>query len=98
MTETQPARSLDIEIHETVPDKVTVLLKANSSQTQKVSYELETSGSSKTRHKGSTVLTANKPAVLSTIKFSKSADWCVTLKVSEEAGESYQIVKGSDCS
>ncbi len=97
MTETQPARSLDIEILETDPDKLTVLLKGNSGQTQRVSYELETSGSSKTRHKGSTVLTANESAILATVKFSKSADWCVTLKVSEEARGSYQIVKGSGC-
>lgn len=97
MTETQPAPSLDIEISETDPDKFTVLLKGNSVQTQRVSYELETSGSSKTRHKGSTILIANESAILATVKFSKSAEWCVTLKVSEEARGSYQIVKGSDC-
>lgn len=93
----QPARSLDIEITETAPDKITVLLKGNSKETQRVSYGLETRGASKTIHKGTTTLVANSPTVLSTISFSGSKCWSVTLSVTEEVAGAYKIVRSNDC-
>lgn len=97
MSDIQPARSLDIEVTETAPDKITVLLKGNSNETQRVSYELETRGSSKTMHKGTTTLIAHSPTVLSTISYSRTNCWTVILSVTEEVAGSYKIVRGSQC-
>lgn len=97
MHDNQPARSLDIEVTETAPNKISVLLKGNSKETQRVSYKLATQGSSKTIHKGATTLVANSPTVLSTISFSGSKCWSVTLSVTEEVAGEYRIVRGNKC-
>ena len=97
MTDNQPARSLDIEITETTPEKLTVLLKGHSKTAQRVSYELETRGLSTAIHKGSTTLVANSPALLSTMSFSRSGCWSVTLNVTEEVAGTYSIVRGNEC-
>ena len=98
MNATETDRSLAIDVTESMPEKISVVLKGTSSVDQRVSYKLETRGASTSLHKGQTSLSANSPVILSTIKFSASKNWCVTLSVTEEAGRSYQIVKGNDCS
>lgn len=97
MTDNQPARSLDIEVTETTAGQLTVVLKGYSSTTQRVSYELETRGLSNAVHKGSTTLAANSPALLSTMNFSRSDCWSVTLNVTEEVAGTYRIVRGNEC-
>ena len=73
---------------------IEVQLIGLSPHAQDVSYELEVSGPSASRHKGRTRLTAGKRAVLSTMRTSAGDDWCVRL-VAEEAGrEPYEITKG----
>lgn len=95
--EMRPAPSLAIEIIETVPGKITVSLTGDSPETQRVAYELATRGSSQTIHKGETTLVAHTPAVLSTVSFSRSDCWSVTLNVTEEVAGKYSITRGTDC-
>lgn len=97
MTDTQPARSLAIEVIETEDDKLTVLLKGHSKTAQRISYELEIRGASTAVHKGSTSLAADTPALLSTMRFTRSDCWSVRLAVTEEVAGSYRIERGSDC-
>jgi hypothetical protein len=97
MADIQSDRALALEISETADGIIAVALKANSAVAQDVSYELQTSGSSSTTHKGSTRLTANQPATLSVIRFSASREWCVALRVNEQSGASYTIEKGGSC-
>jgi hypothetical protein len=90
--------AMELEVSKSGSDKISVTLKGNSPVDQRVSYELNTRGSSTSVHRGKTSLNANSPVVLSTISFSAGNDWCVTLNVDEEAGPSYQIVEGDGCS
>lgn len=97
MSDELPHRSLQLEITEAGNDTVEVLLTGHSLQAQRVSYELKTSGASTSAHKGTTSLRAMEPTILSTIRFSGSKKWCVSLSVEEGNGEHYTITEGSGC-
>lgn len=97
MNAVQPNQSLQIEVSESPAGTVAVSLTANSPQAQRVSYELQTVGSSTATHKGSTHLQANRSAILSTIRFSAGDEWCVSLTVKEELRQPYTITTGSSC-
>lgn len=98
MADAQPHQSLELDVLDSGTGNITVHLRANSSQAQRVSYELQTRGTSTTAHRGTTLLQPNDPASLSNIRFSVGREWCVSLKVEEELGARYTITKGSACS
>lgn len=74
---------------------IDVQLIGHSAHTQVVSYTLEVSGNSTSRHRGKTTLTAGTTAVLSTMRASAGESWCVKL-VGEEPGRvPYEVIAGS---
>lgn len=90
--ETPRALSLDVE------DKggmIEVRLTGLSPRAQGVSYSLEVTGTSTSRHRGSTQLAAGTRAVLSTMRTSAGADWCVKLVAEEEGRAPYEITRGT---
>lgn len=97
MPAVQPHRSLQLVITEPRDGTIAVLLKGNSHQSQRVTYELKTSGTSTSTHKGMTSLRAMEPTVVSTVRFSVGQEWCVLLNVEEGTGEQYTIRGGSSC-
>ena len=91
MDDDRPALRLDVAEHD---GSIEVRLIGDTARTQEVSYTLEVSGQSTSRHRGRTTLTAGSSAVLSTMRASVGADWCVTL-FAEEAGRApYEITRG----
>lgn len=90
-------QSLQLDVADLGNGKINVSLTANSPLSQRVSYELQTTGSSSATHKGSTQLQANHSATLSNVSFSGGSNWCVSLTVQEERGAEYTITKGSAC-
>lgn len=75
-------------------DAIEVQLIGDSPRTQEVSYLLEVTGSSTSRHRGKTKLTANARTVLATVKASAGENWCVRLLAEEEGRPPYEIRKG----
>jgi hypothetical protein len=90
----EPQRAVTLGVSET-EDQVAVELIANSPTAQSLEYEIELVGNSRSRHKGSTSIPANTRHVLSTMKTSAADGWCATVKVTEQAGESYTLTAGS---
>ena len=97
MSNVQSHRSLQLEITESGDGTIAVLLTGNSTQSQRVTYELKTSGASISTHKGTTTLRALEPTMLSNVRFSAGNQWCVSLDVEEDNGEHYTITDGSGC-
>jgi hypothetical protein len=71
-----------------------VRLIGRSAHAQVVSYTLEVTGNSTSRHEGRTTLTAGTQAVLSTMRTQAGENWCVTLVAEEEGGAPYTISRG----
>lgn len=97
MTDQNPASearalTLDVRQHD---GGIEVELVGLSPRTQRVSYTLEVTGQSTSRHRGSTTLAAGTRAVLSTMRASAGASWCVTLVAEEEGRDPYEITQGS---
>lgn len=95
MSGSAPAeRAIELDVSR-VGDKIEVTLTGNSPSDQRVEYEIELSGSSATRHKGSTILRAHDVAVLSTMRMNATPAWCVTARITEQDGRTYQYSEGS---
>jgi hypothetical protein len=97
MTKVDPHQSLQMDLSEPTMGTIAVSLIANSNETQRVSYELRTTGASVSIHKGATRLQANQIATLSTVQFSAGDNWCVSLSVEEEMGAIYNVTRGNAC-
>jgi hypothetical protein len=91
MVEAPPALSLAVSKQ---GDRVEVQLIGEAAEARQVSYVLEVTGQSNSRHRGKTTLAANTRAVLSTIRTSAGPDWCVRLLAEEEGREPYEIREG----
>lgn len=91
MTANPRALTLDVENRDGVLE---VRLTGLSPRAQAVSYELEVTGQSTSRHKGSTTLAAGTQAVLSTMRTAAGEDWCVKLVAAEEGRAPYEITRG----
>lgn len=91
MTDESPALSLDVQ-H--TGNLIEVRLIGNAAHTQEVSYQIEVIGQSTSRHSGKTTLTGGTTAVLSTMRASVGADWCVKLVAQEAGREPYEIIEG----
>ncbi len=74
---------------------IDVQLIGHSAHTQQVSYTLEVTGNSTSRHSGKTTLTAGNTAVLSTMRASASDNWCVKLVAEEPGRAPYEVIEGS---
>ena len=88
------SRALTLDVRE-VPGAIEVQLIGNAPRAMRVAYELEVTGQSTSRHNGATSLAAGSKAVLSTIRVSAGANWCVRLKAEDEGGAPYEILKGT---
>lgn len=91
MTDAPRALALDVETRDGMLE---VRLTANSPRAQAVSYALEVTGQSTSRHRGSTTLAAGAQAVLSTMRTPAGENWCVTLVAEEEGRAPYEISRG----
>jgi hypothetical protein len=74
---------------------VEVQLLANPQHRQVVSYQIEMTGDSTTRHNGRTTIEPGAQRVLSTIRTSKSGEWCARVIVQEEGRDPYELSQGS---
>ena len=83
--------TLDVQEHDGM---IEVQLIGLSPRAQTISYALELTGGSTSRHRGSTQLAADTRAVLSTIRTQAGANWCVTLHAEEEGRAPYEITRG----
>jgi hypothetical protein len=92
MTDPGPSLTLDVRQQDGL---VEVQLIGLSPHAQAVSYTLEVTGQSTSRHRGSTTLTAGTRAVLSTIRTKAGDDWCVKLMAEEEGRAPYEITRGA---
>jgi hypothetical protein len=87
--------ALQLEVRQT-GDAIEVQLIGDSPRAQQVSYLLEVTGQSTSRHRGKTTLAANARTVLSTVRANVGEYWCVRLLAEEEGREPYEILEG-DC-
>ncbi len=92
MTETAHALSLDVETRDGMLE---VRLVGLSAEAQEVRYTLEVKGNSTSRHSGATKLAAGTRAVLSTMRTSAGADWCVRLEAQDADGAPYAVTRGT---
>jgi hypothetical protein len=87
--------ALTLEVHRN-GDAIEVQLMGDSRHTQQVSYLLEVTGQSTSRHRGKTTVAANARTVLSTVRANVGERWCVRLLAEDEGREPYEILEG-DC-
>ncbi len=92
MTEDSQALTLDVQQRDGV---IEVQLIGHSERAQEVSYLLEVTGQSTSRHRGKTTLAAGTTAILSTMRANAGENWCVKLVAEEPGREPYEIVEGS---
>lgn len=92
MTEAPHALTLDVEERD---GTLEVRLTGLSPRAQAVSYDLEVTGRSTSKHKGRTTLAAGTQAVLSTMRTAAGEDWCVKLVAEEEGRAPYAITRGT---
>lgn len=91
MTDAPHALTLDVREHDGMLE---IALIGLSPQTQGVSYALEVTGNSTSRHRGSTTLAAGTRAVLSTMRTTAGENWCVKLTAEEDGRAPYEITQG----
>lgn len=92
--EAQTPRALTLDVNEG-RDQVTISLIALSPVQQKISYDVQLTGSSQARHKGSMTISASTRQVLSTMSSSAGNRWCARVEVREEKLEPYTLLAGS---
>lgn len=85
------ALTLDVREHDGMLE---IELIGLSPRAQGVSYALEVTGNSTSRHRGSTTLAAGTRAVLSTMRTRAGDNWCVKLTAEEEGRAPYEITQG----
>jgi hypothetical protein len=88
------ALTLDVAARDGI---IEVRLIGLSARAQEVTYALEVSGQSTSRHRGKTTLAAGTEAVLSTMRAEAGENWCVRLVAEEEGRAPYEITEGSSC-
>lgn len=88
------SRALTLDVRQS-GDHIEVQLIGHAPQARQVSYLLEVTGTSTSRHRGKTTLAANSRSVLSTVRVSAGPDWCVRLTAEEDGGQPYEIREGN---
>ncbi|MEL7218071.1 MAG: curli-like amyloid fiber formation chaperone CsgH [Pseudomonadota bacterium] len=86
-------RAVSLEISER-GDKIVVELNANSPHRQHVSFTVELTGNSTSKHSGSITLAANDHQTLSTLKMGNAGKWCARVVVEEEGSAPYELREG----
>lgn len=94
-TPSDASQALSLEVRQE-DGKIAVALTGHSARALEVSYLLEISGKSNSRHRGRTTLAANVPARLSTMMVDAGEKWCVRL-LAEEAGKAPYEIREGDC-
>lgn len=89
-----PPHSLSLSVQQQ-DGRVAIALSGLAAQTTQVSYLLEVTGTSNSRHRGKTTLAANVPARLSTMTVDAGKEWCVRLIAEEEGRDPYEIREGN---
>lgn len=74
--------------------KLDIALFGHAAQVLEVSYLLEVSGASTSRHRGKTTLAADTPVRLSRMTTDEAENWCVRLLAEEVGREPYEIRQG----
>lgn len=87
-------RALTLDV-ETRDGMLEVRLTGLSPRAQGVSYSLEVTGTSTSRHRGATQLAAGTQAVLSTLRTTAGENWCVKLVAEEEGRAPYEVTRGT---
>ena len=90
-TPTTRALTLDVREHDGILE---IALVGLSPRAQGVSYALEVTGNSTSRHRGKTTLAAGTRAVLSTMRTQAGDNWCVKLTAEEEGSTPYEVIQG----
>ena len=90
-TPTMRTLSLDVREHDGMLE---IALVGLSPRAQGVSYALEVTGHSTSRHRGKTTLAAGTRAVLSTMRTQAGDNWCVKLTAEEEGSAPYEVMQG----
>ena len=75
-------------------DSVTVELIADPQANQTITYDIEVTGSSRSKHRGSTSIAAGAPATLTRVKVSHGGTWCALAHITEESGLEYTLEAG----
>jgi hypothetical protein len=89
-----PALELEVVDH---GNAIEVRLHGHAAEARQVSYELEVTGTSTSRHRGSTSLAAGSPVVLSAMRVSVGESWCARLRAEEAGRAPYEILRGPAC-
>jgi hypothetical protein len=92
MTDNPRALTLDVQQRD---GAIEVQLIGHADRALEVSYTLEVTGNSTSRHRGKTTLTAGRTAVLSTMRASAGETWCVKLIAEEPGRVPYEVIEGS---
>lgn len=93
MAGSEPRQALSLEVEEAA-NSVAVHLVALSPVSQKVDYTVELTGTSRSRHSGSTTIPANERRVLSQMRTGFADNWCARVQVQEERGAAYTLTAG----
>ncbi len=88
-----PPRAIALNFDEQ-ESSVAIEIVGQSLAEQRVEYEVELVGSSRSRHRGSTTLPANERSVLSKLKTGFDDAWCARVDVTEADGTSYTLTAG----
>lgn len=91
---TDEPHALTLDVREDA-GTIVVQLVGFAPEARQVSYALEVTGQSTSRHKGKTMLAAGTRAVLSTLRATAGENWCVTLQAEEEGREPYEVTQGN---
>lgn len=83
--------TLDVQME---GDQVVARVLGHSKTTRQVSFSLEVTGTSTSRHKASTTLAAGTQTTLSTIKITRGESWCARAVVEEAGIEPYELTQG----
>ena len=95
MTDTE-TRRIHMETN-LVGDAVQITLIGETPTSMVAEYDLEVTGSSRTRHRGKSELSAGEPTVLSRVKVATNdGGWCAVLDVRQSDGLAYREQAG-DC-
>lgn len=85
------AISLDVRLE---GDQVIARILGQTDTARRVSFTLEVSGSSTSRHKSSSTIAPGPQSVLSSVAISRGDDWCVRALVEEEGLDPYELSEG----
>lgn len=86
--------ALKIDVREE-GDVIEIQLIGETPRSQQISYVLEVTGQSSSRHRGKTTLAANSRTILSKVRTTAGGSWCVRLVAEEENREAYEILYGN---